>query len=215
MLRAVTVHADRLHDDDVWSATQRVSAGLARRELRATFCVDPTPVRELAIDISDRLTALADCGHEIAQLGGADRRTDVLDADRDLLARWGFAPAGFVARDFATSDATLAWLSTHGFRYDLSTRDAVATVEEPYCAAGVVQLATTHSVRHAVRTRLTRRDPAVVDGLRYAVVYTYDRDFARAGSLVAFAAIMRTMKRGSVVPAAELCEAVERRVAFR
>jgi hypothetical protein len=215
MLRAVTVHVDRLHDDDVWNAVSDVAHALARHGRRATFCVDPAGVRAHGALSLARLDTLAVAGHELAHLSDAARPLDALEADREVFRAIGVLPQGFVTRELVTNDGVQLWLSTHAYRYDLSTRDITSTLDEPYVAPGVLQLATTHDLRDRWRVARFRQPPAVVDGLRYCVACVRDTDLARISSRVAFRAFLRVTCRGGVLPAVEVCEAVEARVAFR
>ena len=140
-LRAICLHAERLHDERVWRRTLEALDELDKRVLKITFLV--YPMRALAagrdVDVRARVKELAARGHEVGQhthfyAGTATerphKRTDLSDRNvRECIARdraWlndcGVEPKGFCGGNFMMTEAAFESLAEAGFRYDCSAR---------------------------------------------------------------------------------------------
>ena len=138
----LVLHAERLELDDVWRRTSSLLASLERRGGRATLFVHPYSAIISGFDLTPRLAALMERGHEVGQhthfyrwQGGATPppgkpRSDLsgenvrrcLDRDRDYLRAAGVEPRGFTSGGWAIVPELLPWLHRSGFAYDCSVR---------------------------------------------------------------------------------------------
>ena len=139
----LTVHAERLHEDPVWRAVERLLDRLERRSGHATFLVSPLRASAAGVELGGRLREVVDRGHEVGQHthyypltvapGGRitfEKRADAspenlrrcLDHDYARLLSAGVHPRGFVSGAWAVHDEVVDWLLEHGFEYDLSFR---------------------------------------------------------------------------------------------
>jgi len=135
-----TLHAERLHDAEVWS---RVQHALEASRLPWTVFVEPLDARIRGVDLRPHLDWLAAHGHEVAlhvhhrPLHGAPghttgydkcRATDVamvrrcMDEATDYLTGAGHVPVGFVAGTWLLLESVFEWLACQGFRYDCTMR---------------------------------------------------------------------------------------------
>jgi peptidoglycan/xylan/chitin deacetylase (PgdA/CDA1 family) len=138
-LRAICLHAERLHDERVWRRTQEALDELDRRGVKITFLVYPQRAVAAGLDVRGRVREIAARGHEVGQhthfyAGGAterpDKRTDLSDRnvreciarDRAWLADCGVEPKGFCGGNFMMTEVAFEALAESGFRYDCSAR---------------------------------------------------------------------------------------------
>lgn len=138
-LRAICLHAERLHDERVWRRTLEALDALDRRGSKATFLVYPMRALAAGRDVRERVRELAGRGHEVGQhthfYSGAaterpHKRTDLSDRnvreciarDRAWLADCGVEPVGFCGGNFMMTEAAFEALAESGFRYDCSAR---------------------------------------------------------------------------------------------
>jgi peptidoglycan/xylan/chitin deacetylase (PgdA/CDA1 family) len=138
-LRAICLHAERLHDGRVWRRTREALDALDARRVKVTFLV--YPMRSIAAggDARARVREIAARGHEVGQhthfyAGAATerphKRTDLSDRNvRECIARdraWlgdcGVEPKGFCGGNFMMTDAAFEALAEGGFLYDCSAR---------------------------------------------------------------------------------------------
>ena len=138
-LRAICLHAERLHDERVWRRTLEALDELDRRGLKMTFLVYPMRSVAAGRDVRERVKEIAARGHEVGQhthfYSGAaterpHKRTDLSDRnvrecirrDRAWLAECGVEPEGFCGGNFMMTDAAFEALAEVGFTYDCSAR---------------------------------------------------------------------------------------------
>lgn len=138
-LRAICLHAERLHDERVWGRTREALDELDRRGLKMTFLVYPMRSVAAGRDVRDRVRELRARGHEVGQhthfyAGRATerphKRTDLSDRnvrecigrDRAWLGECGVEPKGFCGGNFMMTDAAFEALAELGFTYDCSAR---------------------------------------------------------------------------------------------
>ena len=178
--RCLTMHAERLEVDRVWSHTDALLRRLERRGGRATLFVHPFSAIEAGADLGPKLRSLVERGHEIAQhthyyaprpAGSTAKPVSLVDPenvvrclDRDLayLREAGMDPRGFVAGGWVITTAAIDWLQLQGFTYDASVRSfSLAYVNARTIAGdrwkrashedGVVRLPTTTPVARSFR----------------------------------------------------------------
>jgi len=137
--RALCLHAELLHDEQVWQRVQLALEELDKRDLKITFLV--YPLRSLAAghDIRPRVRRLAERGHEVGQhthfyIGEVTERpykqSDLSDRNvRECIARdfrWlqecGIEPKGFCGGNFMMTETAFETLAEFGFTYDCSAR---------------------------------------------------------------------------------------------
>jgi peptidoglycan/xylan/chitin deacetylase (PgdA/CDA1 family) len=138
-LRAICLHAERLHEERVWRRTREALDALDRRGVKATFLVYPMRALAAGRDVRERVRELAGRGHEVGQhthfyTGSATerphKRTDLSDRnvreciarDRAWLADCGVEPEGFCGGNFMMTEAAFEALAESGFVYDCSAR---------------------------------------------------------------------------------------------
>jgi len=138
-LRAICLHAERLHDTRVWRRTLEALDELDGRGLKITFLVYPMRSVAAGRDVRDRVRELAARGHEVGQhthfyAGPATerphKRTDLSDRnvrecigrDRAWLAECGVEPKGFCGGNFMMTESAFEALAELGFVYDCSAR---------------------------------------------------------------------------------------------
>jgi hypothetical protein len=139
LLRAICLHAERLHDERVWRRTQVALDELDARGMKITFLVYPMRSVAAGRDVRSRVKELAARGHEVGQhthfyAGAATerphKRTDLSDRnvreciarDRAWLEECGVEPKGFCGGNFMMTEAAFESLAEAGFRYDCSAR---------------------------------------------------------------------------------------------
>jgi peptidoglycan/xylan/chitin deacetylase (PgdA/CDA1 family) len=134
------MHAERLHDPDVWRRVQRAVDG---SRMPWTVFVEPLDARIRGIDLRPQLDWLAERGHEVAlhvhhrplhgaaghTTGYAKRMTRepavvrrCMDEAADYLAAAGHRPTGFVSGTWLLLESVFQWLAGHGLRYDCTMR---------------------------------------------------------------------------------------------
>jgi len=153
---ALSVHAERLHEDAVWDRTSTWLRAVERRGGRATLFVSPLRAVAGRFDLAARLHDLARRGHEIAQhthyyapapeaAGPAFEKRTVLDpenvvrclaADHAALEAAGMRPRGFVSGGWAIDPAIASWLHAAGFAYDASRRSFRLAYRSPAAEGG-------------------------------------------------------------------------------
>jgi peptidoglycan/xylan/chitin deacetylase (PgdA/CDA1 family) len=138
-LRAICLHAERLHDERVWRRTQEALDELDRAALKMTFLVYPMRSIAAGRDVRARVEEIAARGHEVGQhthfyAGAAterpDKRTDLSDRnvreciarDRAWLGECGVEPKGFCGGNFMMTESAFEALARAGFVYDCSAR---------------------------------------------------------------------------------------------
>lgn len=213
----LVLHAERLHEDQVWAATRRTLTGVRRRGGRMTLFVSPFWALVHGQSIAARLGYIASQGHEIAQHTHfydwdgqrPDRyrkRTDLSDdnvlrcltRDHRLLVDAGFRPQGFVSGAWERRAVVARWLAETGFVYDCSVRSYLPNPMEPddALAPGVTSVPTTHSLRRAIADMTDGRlDAATVGCLRYSLCYSHDYDLTAPGRRIAAAVLARWAQR--------------------
>ncbi len=139
IMTSLCFHAERLHDDRVWTRVRRTASGLARHGHRATFFVYPWRAQAAGKDIAARVRLLAGLGHEIGQHThfysgrridkpfkrddvSAENMTRCLRRDFEALKAMGARPAGFTAGGWIVNSTVLDTLMDLGFAYDCSFR---------------------------------------------------------------------------------------------
>ncbi len=187
---AVSFHAEKLHDDEVWRRVERVAVAAAARGAPMTFFVHPFWPAQAGVDITGRIRRLAALGHEIGlhthyydvdttttgnKTGDLAPANVVRRLDEDLAAvtRAGFRPRGFVSGAWALPECLTAWLAGHDFTYDCSYRTYPLPYENPAATAGdgakgpfwlsegLLELPTTAPLRPGAFGLLRRHPPAV------------------------------------------------------
>jgi hypothetical protein len=134
------MHAERLHDPQVWHRTQRT---LEASRMPWTVFVEPLEARIRGVDLRPQLDWLAERGHEVGlhvhhrplhgkpghTTGYDKRRTSepdlvdrCMDEAADYLTAAEHAPAGFVSGAWLLVESVFQWLAGHGFRYDCTMR---------------------------------------------------------------------------------------------
>ena len=134
------MHAERLHDPDVW---RRVVRTLTASRMPWTVFVEPLDARIRGIDLRPQLDWFGEHGHEVAlhvhhrplhgaaghTTGYAKRMTRepalvhrCMDEAAEYLAAAGHAPAGFVSGTWMLLESVFRWLADHGIRYDCTMR---------------------------------------------------------------------------------------------
>jgi peptidoglycan/xylan/chitin deacetylase (PgdA/CDA1 family) len=199
-LASLTLHAEKLHRDDVWAAVERLAQRAAGLGARLTFFVHPFWALAAGADIATRVVRLAELGHEIGQhthyydartgrvpghkAGDLDPGNVVrrLEEDRAALERAGVPPRGFVSGAWAFPEGLAEWLAGHGFTYDCSLR----TYAPPSNASGMTPAAAPHFLRDGLlevpTTAPLRRAIGLLPGsarlgdLAYRLVYCHDDD---------------------------------------
>jgi hypothetical protein len=156
-VRSLTVHAERLHEPQVWSRVRRLLDRLERRQARVTFFVFPLRAWLAGVDLRPVLDELTTRGHEVGQhthyyvvgaaAGGAAtmvKRTDLasenvrasLDRDLRYLRDAGARPSGFVSGAWVVDPVIDSWLAQHQFAYDCTWRSYPLRYPAPATAAG-------------------------------------------------------------------------------
>lgn len=137
--RAICLHVERLHDDQVWRRLVMALDEMARRDVKITFLVYPFRSIARGCDIKSRVRELSERGHEVGQhthfyLGPAterpEKRTDLSDAnvrdcilrDYSWLAESGVTPKGFCGGNFMMTETAYQTLADLNFLYDCSAR---------------------------------------------------------------------------------------------
>ena len=232
--RCLTMHAERLEVDRVWSHTDALLRRLERRGGRATLFVHPFSAIEAGADLGPKLRSLVERGHEIGQhthyyaprpAGSTAKPVSLVDPenvvrclDRDLayLREAGMDPRGFVAGGWVITTAAIDWLQLHGFTYDASVRSfSLAYVNARTIAGdrwkrashedGVVRLPTTTPVARSFR-RGSR--PISIGVGRYDLAYIHDYDLLRPRYRMAAASLFVRWGQGPWMTAAEIARLV-------
>ncbi|MGH3119390.1 MAG: hypothetical protein ACRDQ2_20220 [Gaiellales bacterium] len=237
------IHAEALHQDDVWRVVRQFSLRAARRCRRLTFFVHPFWARTSGVSIDQRVLELAGLGHEIAQHTHfySPDTTSVLDKtvvltdsnvtrrleeDFQILAGAGTRPYGFVAGAWQIPPALRGWLLAREFAYDSThrtyapMRDASrhgSTSPQPFwLGPDLLELPTTASMRATLTGLFRVRGPVVqLANLEYQLVYLHDHDLLDPRKRYATSATVRGLRlRGyQVRPASELATLAKPRVA--
>jgi len=134
------MHAERLHDPDVW---RRVRGTVAASRMPWTVFVEPLDARIRGIDLRPKLDWLAEHGHEVAlhvhhrplhgpagQTTGYEKRMTrdpvlvhrCMDEATEYLIAAGHAPTGFVSGTWLLLESVFRWLAVNGIRYDCKMR---------------------------------------------------------------------------------------------
>lgn len=136
---ALAFHAEKLHDDAVWTRVERVSSLMARKAIKATFFVYPFRAQVAGKDVADRVRFLSAAGHEIAQhthfydgirIDKPNKSNDLsatniarcLYRDFETLEKAGVSPKGFTAGAWLVNEVVLDTLVALGFSYDCSAQ---------------------------------------------------------------------------------------------
>ena len=136
---ALALHAEKLHDDDIWHRIERVARWTGRRGVKTTFFVYPFPAQVAGKDVTNRVRAIEMLGHEIGQhthfyagrkIDKPEKVTDLSEAniihclhrDFNTLRQMGTPPQGFTAGAWFINETVLDTLSELGFVYDCSSR---------------------------------------------------------------------------------------------
>jgi hypothetical protein len=232
-LRCLSIHAERLEDEVVWSRTCALLRRVQRCGGRATLFVHPWAAIERGIDLGPRLRELSEQGHEIAQhthfygpvassgrkpaaIFTAENVRRCLDRDFAYLTAAGTTPKGFVAGQWAIIPEAARWLQEHSFEYDSSVRTFDLKYENPQaasgdswdapsCVGGVILLPTTHTLRDAV---LGPSSPLVRSPIPYTLGYLHDYDLVRQSHVLASRVVVMRWKRGPWTTASGLASRV-------
>jgi peptidoglycan/xylan/chitin deacetylase (PgdA/CDA1 family) len=231
-LAALTLHAEKLHRDDVWAAVERVAQQAAGRGARLTFFVHPFWALAAGAGVAARVARLAELGHEIGQhthyydartgrvpghkAGDLDPGNVVrrLEEDRAALERAGVSPQGFVSGAWAFPEGLAEWLAGHGFTYDCSLRTyappsnrpgTIRTTAPHLLGDGLCEVPTTAPLRRAVGLR---PGSARLGDLTYQLVYCHDDDLLDPRKRAALGYLLATLPfRGwRLVSAGEIAE---------
>jgi peptidoglycan/xylan/chitin deacetylase (PgdA/CDA1 family) len=231
VLRAYTLHAERLDRPDVWHRTSHLLEAMEARRARATIFVDPSVAIDAGIDIGSHIRALLGRGHEIglrtrwdlppapadagtrAEPATPDNVRRCLERDLDYLRTAGADPRGFVAGGWAIPQAALTWLRERDFAYDASVR-SFPIRDEPEAAAdngwtrprledGLVRLPTTSLL---IQIAQRRGHPLDAGTFRYELGFIHDYDLTSVPHRMAAGAALRRWGEGIIVPAATLAE---------
>ena len=228
IVRAISLHAERLERNDVWSRTDAFLRRLERAGGRATLFVHPRSAIAAGVELGPRIRALLDRGHEIGQhthfysegRGSVKPRSDFspknvrrcLDRDYRYLSDAGADPRGFVAGAWAIVDDVTPWLRDHGFIYDASVRAFPLAYRAGAAARGdgwseaetadrIVRLPTTAPVSRAARGRVPRARVRETD---YELLYLHDYDLLRLSRNVAALVMLARTRHARWRTAAEL-----------
>jgi peptidoglycan/xylan/chitin deacetylase (PgdA/CDA1 family) len=231
-LASLTLHAEKLHRDDVWAVVERLAQRAADRGARLTFFVHPFWALAAGVDVTMRVVRLAELGHEIGQhthyydartgrvpdhkAGDLDPGNVVrrLEEDRAALERAGVRPQGFVSGAWAFPEGLAEALAAHGFVYDCSLR----TYAPPSNASGMTPAAAPHFLRDGLlevpttaplrRAIGLRPGSARLGDLAYRLVYCHDDDLLDPRKRAALGWLLATLPfRGwRLVPAGEIAE---------
>jgi peptidoglycan/xylan/chitin deacetylase (PgdA/CDA1 family) len=223
-LLAVTIHAERLERDDVWTHVARAAETFRRRRIPLTFFVHPFRAIRAGFDLRSRLVELRDQGHEIGQhthyyadfeqmAAGTKKRTSVdpetiercLARDHAYLGEAGFSPTGYVSGGWAIHDDIFEWLRANRFRYDCSFRTFQLPYKNPSAAAGddasgpfwmdhLLELPTTAALTTWLQRRASRSKSG--DGAGYELLYLHDTDLLDLRKRVAFRRLAPFLARG-------------------
>lgn len=226
--RCLTLHAERLEVEGVWSRASWLLRSLEAAGGRATVFVHPFWAIRSGVDLEPRIRELLDRGHEIGQhthfyephgaLGKPETLlTDenvrrCLERDLDYLRQRGADPRGFVAGGWAVHPEAMRWLEERGFAYDCTVRSFTLKYENASAAPGegwtvprwegdVLRLPTTGTLAGAVLGRARAIDTGAV---RYVLAYVHDYDLRRTFRTVAAHALVRRWRRGPWATAAQL-----------
>jgi Polysaccharide deacetylase len=137
--RVLAFHAEKLHDELVWSRVRPLAHWMARKGMRATFFVYPFRAQVVGKDITDRVRMLAALGHEIGQhthfyagtkIDNPEKINDLSDGnivqclhrDFETLRKTGSRPRGFTAGAWRVNQTVWDALVELGFLYDCSAR---------------------------------------------------------------------------------------------
>jgi hypothetical protein len=220
-LTCFAVHAEALHEDDAWHATDAVLRRLESLGGRATLFVNVHPAVQHDFDLRTRVGELAARGHEIGQhthyyraVDGRPPATDMspdnvracLDRDFAVLTDMGIAPHGFVSGGWAVSDSIVPWLKDHGFSYDTTRRSYELPYESPAARAGdlhrapalddgLLHLPTTASLKRMAISRVLwwRSTSISVGSARFRIFYAHDYDLATAAKRWVVSPILRSL----------------------
>ena len=231
-LASLTLHAEKLHRDEVWAVVVPLAERTARRGVRLTIFVHPFWALADGADVTDRVVRLTDLGHEIGQhthyydahtgrvpghkAGDLDPGNVVrrLDEDRAALERAGISPRGFVSGAWAFPEVLTEWLAGHGFTYDCSLRTyappsdrrgTTPAAAPHFVRDGLCEVPTTASLRRAVGLR---PGSAHIGDLAYRLVYCHDDDLLDPRKRVALGYLLAVLLlRGwRLVSAGEIAE---------
>lgn len=232
--RCLTMHAERLEVDRVWSHTDALLRRLERRGGRATLFVHPFSAIEAGADLGPKLRSLVERGHEIGQHthyyaprspGSTGKPASQLDPDNvvrclnrdlDYLLASGAVPRGYVAGGWGMNGIADGWLRERAFSYDASVRsfslryDNPETVagdgwQRPLATDGLVHLPTTTPVTRSFR----RENGALPFGAcSYDMAYIHDYDLLRLRARVAARLMLASWGSGPWKTAAEIARLV-------
>lgn len=139
IIRALGVHAEKLHDNGVWTRLQTIFKIMEYKKSTATFFVYPSRSLAVGEDIQDHLNDLALRGYEIGQhthfyapgtLKGHPKRDDfspenvyaAISRDYEYINQAGIVPRGFTAGAWIFPTFLPDILVDKGFSYDCSRR---------------------------------------------------------------------------------------------
>lgn len=137
--RVLAFHAEKLHDELVWSRVRPLAHWMARKGMRATFFVYPFRAQVAGKDITERVQAIAALGHEIGQhthfyagtkIDVPEKVNDLSDQnivccltrDFETLRNMGFSPKSFTAGAWFVNRTVCDALVDLGFANDCSAR---------------------------------------------------------------------------------------------
>jgi peptidoglycan/xylan/chitin deacetylase (PgdA/CDA1 family) len=231
-----TLHAEQLHDEDVWRLTRST---LSRSKLRWTVFVEPLTARIAGYEIAPILAWLAENGHEVAMhvhhhllLGEPGRTTGFVrgkplsrdDVERclsechDYLTKRGHDPVGFVSGSWLVLDPIFEWLSAHGFVYDSTLRTYASAgpytklVPNAPCLSvrsigTLLEVPTTAPLRQQLRAELLPpRRSLRVDDFCYDLYYMHDYDMLRGSKRAAALTLGFLQPRADIMTVGEFVE---------
>lgn len=143
-----------------------------------------------------------------------------LQEDFDYLVEQGHRP-GYIAGAWNIHDAVPGWLSSNGFRYDVSRRRFPLSYSGPQtragdghtvaeCVDGLVQLPTSApaTMLAAARLRGQRYSVDLSPGVGYEMLYLHDYDLCRARVRAAMHVVERLARADRTATARELAESL-------
>ena len=235
--RCLTMHAERLERERVWSHTDDLLRRLEHHGGRATLFVHPFSAIEAGSDLGPKIRSLIERGHEIAQhthyyaprrvrpadptakpVGSVDGANVVRCLDRDLayLREAGADPRGFVAGGWVITTAAIDWLHANGFAYDSSFRSFALAYRNPGAVPGdgwTRPSADEGVVRLPTTTPITRwfrrsTKPLPIGVGKYDLAYIHDYDLLRLSRRATARTLVARWRSGPWKTAAEIAELV-------